>query len=167
MQKSGTGLPDLALIVRGQYYERISTQPKGKEKADPHHRRIGNVCGHLCVNNEEEWYDNVANYAVQYNMKFIFSNSAQHSINIKVYHISNASSHCAGIEFGGKAVGKFLQPNREKVEDKISNPNRWYLFEGTIPPTKTEADKKVLEFRYMHLSKGSAPCMLQLQAKKV
>lgn len=119
------------------------------------------------VNNEEEWYDNVANYAVQYNMKFIFSNSAQHSINIKVYLISNASSHCAGIEFGGKAVGKFLQPNRKEVEDKISNPNRWYLFEGTIPPTKTEADKKVLEFRYMHLSKGSAPCMLQLQAKKV
>ncbi|HIT86326.1 MAG TPA: hypothetical protein IAB62_00770 [Candidatus Coprocola pullicola] len=139
----------------------LGNNPDGLANLDRDDNWVANV------NNEEEWYDNVANYAVQYNMKFIFSNSAQHSINIKVYLISNASSHCAGIEFGGKAVGKFLQPNREKVEDKISNPNRWYLFEGTIPPTKTEADKKVLEFRYMHLSKGSAPCMLQLQAKKV
>ena len=139
----------------------LGNNPDGLASLDRDDNWVANV------NNEEEWYDNVANYAVQYNMKFIFSNSAQHSINIKVYLISNASSHCAGIEFGGKAVGKFLQPNRKEVEDKISNPNRWYLFEGTIPPTKTEADKKVLEFRYMHLSKGSAPCMLQLQAKKV
>ena len=101
---------------------------------------------------------NLGNWGLQYAMNFTLKNNYSKPVKFKGYIISNPISHCAGIRSGNSVDGVFLEPNESN-----ENPdnNRWQFFESTTLPANTGS--VTIDFQYMHLSKGNAPCLMQFE----
>ena len=101
---------------------------------------------------------NLGNWGLQYAMNFTLKNNYSKPVKFKGYIISNPISHCAGIRSGNSVDGVFLEPNESN-----ENPdnNRWQFFESTTLPANTGS--VAIDFQYMHLSKGNAPCLMQFE----
>lgn len=144
------------------YYNSIfyGITQKNFSKNPTEHNPITLVQGKLASEDNPKPFNNLGNWGLQYAFSTTLINDTQNSVKFKGYIISNSNSHCAGIQSGGIAKGFFLGPN-----GTVDNGNRRWNFCETGVVSKQNSI--TLDYQYMHLSKGNAPCIMQWEAVRV
>ncbi|MFQ7292459.1 MAG: hypothetical protein ACLRQ0_09520 [Monoglobales bacterium] len=117
------------------------------------HNPIQLVQGGTASENASYPNNNLGNYGLQYAMSFKLRNNHDKRVKFRGYIISNSASHCCGIQSGGIAKGKFIEPN-------AGGYNRWQFYESGYINKDSYVD---IDFQYMHLSKESAPGIIQFE----
>ena len=105
------------------------------------------------------WLQNIGNWGLQYQFHTTLSNNTGNVVKFKGYILSNPSGHCAGIQSGGIGVGKFLG-----TQYVPGNHMRWNFCETA---SIASGNSITLDYQYMHLSKGNAPCIMQWEVVNI